>query len=194
MSEGEEGKDKDIQVLTLAITLLAGVSAVLLKLGEYFSNNIISNTIYIPIRSLVSILIFEFLLLLLFLLLRGYLIWAPEERIERLKEISIKLGGLVFLIPLSIFIYLSLAIAFTLLIFISHFELPENIYIFSIFFLAAISVFITWYLSGSDFKLSKNNFKLKSLKNKFRKDNINRELVPEVVKGVIWDFVFGFAG
>ena len=93
MREGEGSRD--LEILTVAITLLAGISAVLLKLGEYFSNNIISKSIYIPIWSLTSILILELLLILLFLLIKGSSIWEEKDNKGFFEKIGDVLGKLI---------------------------------------------------------------------------------------------------
>jgi|GEM_PF-1812475 len=160
MNKGEG--NRYLETLTVAITLLAGISAVLLKLGEYFSNNIISQNHLYPIYFLTFLLIFELALLLLFLLIEGCLIWAEKNSRKLLEDIGDILGTIIFTVPLIIYFFL--VIAFTALMFIGDSELSKNINFIVYFLIAVISLRIILYI--------------------IEMGNINREWVSEVVKAV----------
>jgi hypothetical protein len=63
----------DFNDITLAITLLAGVSAFLLKMVDYFNNNVIvlSDWLQLTVYFLVLLLLLEFSMVFLFLILKG---------------------------------------------------------------------------------------------------------------------------
>jgi hypothetical protein len=78
----DSGKHRDFEEMTLALALLAGLSAFLLKLVDYFNNNVISITDYFQplIYTLVWVLLVELLFVLSFLVLKGYIISAKSEK------------------------------------------------------------------------------------------------------------------
>ncbi|MHC1572753.1 MAG: hypothetical protein ACXQTL_08470, partial [Methanosarcinales archaeon] len=118
MSENEDGKTR-FEELTLVLTLLVGSLTALFKIVEYFNNNvIIDESIALAIVFLTASLIIEVLLLLLFLLFKGYSLWASEEHKERLDEISSEIGLYMFGIPIILILYV---LCLTIIIFITEY-------------------------------------------------------------------------
>ena len=107
-------EDKDLGIFGLAITLLAGISAVLLKLIAYFNNNIISATTSIMIHILVTFLLLEALIILLFFLTKGYLVSTRENMPENLVKISYLLQKAIFLWPFTTIVYFFLSFSYIL--------------------------------------------------------------------------------
>lgn len=95
-------EERDLGIFGLAITLLAGLSAVLFKLVDYSSNNIVNTTTSIMILNLVLLLLFENLIILAFFVTKGYLVSASRTRPKRLLEISDVLQEGIFLFPIII--------------------------------------------------------------------------------------------
>lgn len=194
MREGEGSRD--LEILTVAITLLAGISAVLLKLGEYFSNNIISDSISTPIWGLTSILILELLLILLFLLIKGSSIWAEKDNKGFFEKIGNILGSAIFSVPLSILIYLTLGVSYTLLVSIYKWELSETTNYLVYCLIIAISLIIT-FRDEIDIKGLKEFFRNESMKDKFKKIDINIKSLPKLYFKfyfrVLWSLVSTFA-
>jgi len=119
MSENEDGRTR-FEELTLVLTLLVGSLTVLFKIVEYFNSNvIIDESIVLAIVILTASLIIEVLLLLLFLLFKGYSLWAPEEHKERLDEISSEIGLCMFGIPIFLILYV---LCLTIIIFITEYS------------------------------------------------------------------------
>lgn len=80
---------RDFKEITFAITLLAGISALLFNISNYFNNNVItlSNHFISSVRFLVYIAIIIFIALFLFLLLKWYLISTNYEN-KQVKNIT----------------------------------------------------------------------------------------------------------
>ncbi len=97
--EKKETNSHDFNELSVAIALLAGLSAFLLKLIDYFNNHIIivSDSFQIVVSLLVGLLLFEILIIFLFLISKGLLIAAKNQ--ENLLEISKKLFQIAFVYP-----------------------------------------------------------------------------------------------
>ena len=92
---------RDFNEITLAITLLAGVSAFLLKTVDYFSTNVIvlSDYLQLTVYFLVLLLLLEFSMVFLFLILKGYLISIKSES-KVIKSITQKLFKSIFILPI----------------------------------------------------------------------------------------------
>lgn len=175
---GEEKKNKrnkDFEVLTFALTLLAGISAVLLKLVDYFNNNIIdlSERAWLLVYFLVFFLLIEILIILLFLLLKG-LLSAQEKRINVLEIISELSQIFMFCLPLIVLVF-----SFLIIIDIwNKWNISIPILLLSI---SLIILLIYYYLHNLtfDFKsFSRNNIK-ESFKKKFKKiiDIFQKEII-----------------
>jgi len=110
------GEEKDnLKELTLAITLLVGISTILFKIVDYSNKNVVNEHIFCIMYLLVLLLIFEIVIIVLFLLLKGYSIWPiKEERLGALKNLIGIFGPLMFFIPIFILIYTSLSVAFSI--------------------------------------------------------------------------------
>lgn len=80
---------RDFKEITFAITLLAGISAFLFNISNYFNNNVITLSDHFTnsIRFLVYMAIIIFIALFLFLLLKWYLISTNYEN-KKVKNIT----------------------------------------------------------------------------------------------------------
>lgn len=105
-------EDKDLGIFGLAITLLAGLAAVLFKLVNYSNNNIISVTISVIIYILVQFLLLEVLIILSFFLTKGYLFSTHGNRPENLVKISYLLQKAIFLWPFTTIVYFFLSFSY----------------------------------------------------------------------------------
>ena len=97
-----EGKNlRDFEEITLAIALLGGLLAFLLKLINYFNENIIlwSESTQRDAYFLVGALLLEFIIIFLFLILKGILV-SIKNRGEDLEEITAALFKACFIFPL----------------------------------------------------------------------------------------------
>ena len=149
---GEE--NGNLKELTLAITLLAGISAVLFKIIDYFNKNIVSETISPIMRFLVFFLILEVVIVVLFLLLKGYSIWPmKEEGLDTLKTLSGVCGTMMFFTPILILIYISLAVT------LSIFTKDRGLSTTEIQYIVIFSALTTLRLGGVDLGCLKNVFK-----------------------------------
>ena len=72
---------RDFKEITFAITLLAGISALLFNVSDYFNNNVItlSNHFISSVSLLVYMAIIIFIALFIFLLLKWYLVSTKDE-------------------------------------------------------------------------------------------------------------------
>lgn len=106
---------RDLNEITLAITLLAGLTAFLLKLVDYFNNHIIvvSPIFQLIVYFLVYFLLLEFLMIFLFLILKGYLV-STKYRSNMLKNISEGVFRGIFKLA-------SLSVVFSFLIVLSYY-------------------------------------------------------------------------
>ena len=114
---------RDYKEITLVITILAGTSAFLLKLIDYFNNNIItiSSHVQFIIYIIVYLALIEVTLIFSFLLLKGYLLSDNSEN-KQLTNLSKEIFQKIFTIPIpTIIILIS-----TLLFYTYHLE--ENNY------------------------------------------------------------------
>jgi cation transporter-like permease len=64
---------RDFKEITLAITLLAGIGAILFNIIDYFANHAIKESFQGFVAMLVSILLFVFSMIFIFLILKGFL-------------------------------------------------------------------------------------------------------------------------
>ncbi|MCZ7383438.1 MAG: hypothetical protein O8C63_01675 [Candidatus Methanoperedens sp.] len=134
---------RDFKEITLAITLLAGVSAFLLKTIDYFNNNVIvlGDFLQLTVYFLVMLLLLEFSMVFLFLILKGYLL-STESESKQIKNITHKLFKSIFILPI-------LWIVFSIFTLLSHelFKEPSKInnynYIFNFYWVFA-SMTIIW--------------------------------------------------
>ena len=114
---------RDYKEITLVITILAGISAFLLKLVDYFNNNIItvSSHVQLVIYLIVYLALIEIALIFTFLMLKGYLLSVNGEN-KQLTNLSKEIFQKIFIIPIPIIIIL----ISTLLFYTYHLE--ENEY------------------------------------------------------------------
>lgn len=98
---------RDYKEITLVIAILAGTSAFLLKLIDYFNNNIItiSNHVQIIIYLIVYVAIIEIALIFSFLLLKGYLL-STNSKIQQLEKYAKRTFKYIFIFPVPIIIIL----------------------------------------------------------------------------------------
>ena len=164
MNEGKE----DLKELTLAITLLAGISAVLLTIVDYSNKNIISETNFSIVYLLVLVLILEVVIVVLFLLLKGYSIWPIKKKRRNIsKNLSGCVGIMMFFIPIFVLIWIFLAVAFS--VFAKDWDLSSTKIHWCNFGIVILSALATLYLGGVDLEWLKNIVKQISLKIKPQK-------------------------
>ena len=98
---------RDYKEITLVITILAGTSAFLLKLIDYFNNNIItiSNHVQLIIYIIVYLALIEVALIFSFLILKGYLLSANSEN-KQLTNLSKEIFKKIFIFPIPTIIIL----------------------------------------------------------------------------------------
>ena len=100
-------KNEYLEELVFTISLLAGVSAALLKLVEYSKENVFSPNISGLIELLGIILVVEVIILVVFLLVRGLSIWPVGEKSNpQLVSFASTLRTLMFLIPIWLLLYI----------------------------------------------------------------------------------------
>ena len=167
MMDEEKG---DLRELGLAITLLAGISALLFKIVDYFNNNIIylSASALLFIRFFVFILMCEILIILLFLLTKGYIVSAPGKRLEKLKKISNGLHKLVFSFPIFVLICSFLVVSYFFLTMNWRDNISDTLDILLFCILVIISISLSIYLLF-DLKFDLKRVPLKKTKESFKK-------------------------
>lgn len=134
----------DFKEITLAITLLAGIGAILLSIIDYSAKNSIKESFQGFVSMPVSLLLFVFSMIFIFLLLKGYLA-SQKNRNKKIENITEKLFKYIFLISILWFILLiSTPI-------VSSFE---NIFVKSLvqIFLAIVIILILIFAYGFDLK------------------------------------------
>lgn len=97
MTNGNE--PNNFEEITLAIALLGGIIGIFLYIREYFNNNVVDADSQVIQSSLVfvSALLVEFLIILLFFLLRGISIYAKPESLKLIKDFTQKLFTFSFI-------------------------------------------------------------------------------------------------
>jgi len=144
-------KQSHLEELVFAVTLLAGVSAFLLKLIEYCNSNIIQPKVFFVVELLVIILILEILTLVLFLLIRGYSVWPIGLKPNKmLNELATKLRPFMFFIPVTLLLYI--LTAYIYLSISENWNLPHFVNLIVIYFIFTISMVISYYLGGGTVK------------------------------------------
>ena len=166
---GEE--NDNLKELTLAITLLVGISAILFKIVDYSNKNVVNETILSIMLFLVFFLILEVVIVVLFLLLKGYSIWPiNKKRLDILKNLSGVFGIMMFFTPILILIYISLAVTFSIAT--EDWGLSTTKIHWYIWCIAILSALATLRLGGVDLEWLKDIFEPISLKIKTLKKSI----------------------
>lgn len=141
MMDKEKG---DLKELGLAITLLAGISAVLFKIVDYFSNNIIDLNLFaiVLVYILVGFLIIEIFMVLLFFSVTGFLS-VQEKKLERLEKLNGTLQKVVFSVPTFVLIY-----SFSMIFYFGPIKVWNNPYIAMLCFLGFwfIMIILSFYI------------------------------------------------
>ncbi len=141
------GEKTDFEEITLAITLLASLSAVLLKVADYFNNNTINISHYFQatVQNIVFILLIDILIIILYLITKGYSI-SIKYQSKNLISFTKFLFGTSFILSIVFFIALVM-----ILFFFQYFEAltksPYYIYILIVYFilvLLIISIVASW--------------------------------------------------
>jgi hypothetical protein len=142
---GDTGKSRDFEEITLAITILTGLSFILFKIADYFNNNTIglSDNLQLLVRTFVSGLLIELVIISSFLILKGYLLFAAsrEERIISIADALFNSFIIYFVLlgVISIFLLFLMIVSSPMLI-----ESPYYIYFFIVYeiltFLATLRV------------------------------------------------------
>ena len=137
---------RDFKEITFAITLFGGLLAFLIKLGDYFNNNVlaISGYSYIIIYFTVWLTFFVLVLLFPFLILKWYLVSTNNEN-NWLKNITQKLFRLI---PLFIVVWF---ISLFLIIFTDYYK-DETARIINILLLGLVFLIIVFVKTCYDNK------------------------------------------
>lgn len=136
----KEESSHDFQEITLAVALLGGLLAFLLKLINYFNENIIlwSESAQIHAYFLVGALLLEVLIILLFLVLKGISV-STRNRREDLEKSTAILFKVIFIFPLIWFVSLILIVLFNYFIQDFNINFYRSIeYIFLLFIIDCI--------------------------------------------------------
>ena len=151
---------RDYKKITLVLAILAGTSAFLLKLIDYFNSNIItiSTHVQIMIYLIIYLAIIEIALIFSFLLLKGYLL-STNSKIQQLEKYAKGTFKNIFIFPVPVIIIL----ISTLLFYTYHTE--EKIYFNALLFIYWIitCILALWTYMYLDTEINI----LKSLKNMF---------------------------
>ena len=138
---------RDYKEITLVITILAGISAFLLKLIDYFNNNTIvfSDHVQFIIYLIVYVALIEISLVFSFLILKGCLLTINREN-ERLKLFTNKILLTIFTFPIPL-IFILISTLFFYAYFIEE-NYYNNLLIFIYYALIVIFAFsIYFYLN-----------------------------------------------
>lgn len=154
---GDSGKSRDFEEITLAITILTGLSFVLFKIADYFNNNTIglSDDLQLWVRIFVSGLIIELAIISPFIILKGYLLFAGSK-----KERIISIADTMFKSFIAYFVFLGLVSIFLLSFIIASsptfIEKPYYVYISYAFIILPVyaTLRVIFYL----FDLRKDDF------------------------------------
>jgi hypothetical protein len=125
------GKSRDFEEITLAITVLTGLSFVLFKIADYFNNNTIgfSDNLQSLIFTFVVGLIIELVIISSFLMLKGYLLFSTSR-----ETAIISIADAIFNYFFLYFVFLGIYSIFLLFFIIISYptlnESPYYIYIF----------------------------------------------------------------
>jgi len=181
-------KKEDLKELTLAITLLAGISAVLLKIVEYFSTNIIdlSSSALLSVYFLVFFLLLEILLIVCFLLIQGYLISIEEREKGKIDKIATLLHKLVFLVPIFALIYSFTTISYFFITKDWSFSESENNLFLSVFIIISFTI-SAYFLFDLKFLFSLTGIKdsSKNVYNKITKFRKNPRELEKITHDVL---------
>ncbi len=133
-----EIRKTDFEEITLAITLLASLSVVLLKVVDYFNNNTIniSNYFQTTAQIVVYILLIDILIIVLFLMMKGYLISIKNQG-KDLISFTKFLFGFSFALSIVSFI-VSIMMLFFFQVFGTLTKNPYYMYIYSIFVIIVV--------------------------------------------------------
>ena len=114
---------RDYKEITLVVTILAGISAFLLKLIDYFNNNTIafSDHVQLIIYLIVYLALIEIALIFSFLILKGYLLSVNSVN-KKLTNLSKKIFQNIFKIPIPTIIILISTLLF------DSYHLEDNYY------------------------------------------------------------------
>jgi len=160
---------RDYKEITLVITILAGTSAFLLKLIDYFNNNIItiSSHVQFIIYIIVYLALIEVTLIFSFLLLKGYLLSDNSEN-KQLTNLSKEIFQKIFTIPIpTIIILIS-----TLLFYTYHLEENNNYNIVSIIYwiITVVLAFLIFIYLDPKIVLSESlkNMSVNEIRNKLK--------------------------
>lgn len=169
---GDSGKS-DIEEITLAIALLGGVIAVLLKISDFFNNNVIPPDSDLPgIASFfLSLLLVEFLIILLFFLFKGISRYAkPECWKEKLKKFTQALFKFSFIYFFLWLIALILTFIFVYIIYY-NIELSNDSGIFFLYELVLLILLVIVGLVLWDYSIFESIFRIPYSLGEFWKRN-----------------------
>jgi hypothetical protein len=138
-----EIRKTDFEEITLAITLLASLSVVLLKIVDYFNNNIINISHYfqVTVQGIVLILLIDILIIFLFLMMKGYLI-SIKNRNRNLISFTKFLFGASFVLSIVLFIALIMMLFFFQSFGTTSDKNPYYIYILIVCFILVLLIVV----------------------------------------------------
>lgn len=153
---GDSGKSRDFEEITLAITILTGLSFVLFKIADYFTNNNIgmSDNLQSLVSFFVSGLLIELAVISSFLILKGYLLFAANREKTTINANEIFNSFIKFLVFLGI---ISIFLLFLIIISSPTFiESPYYIYIFYAYI--TLTLYATFRVIFYLFDLKRDDF------------------------------------
>ena len=145
--EEKSEKTSSFEEITLAITILTGLSFILFKIADYFNNNTIglSDNLQSLVSIFVSGLILELVLITSFLILKGYMLFASSKGAH-----IISIANAIFNYFIIYFVFLGIISIFLLFLIINSsptlIESPYYIYIFIVY--AVLSIFASLRVIG----------------------------------------------
>lgn len=171
-------KPSSFDEITLAITILTGLSFFLFKIADYFNNNTIgfSDNLQFLVSTFVSGLIIELVLISSFLILKGYLLFAPSRE-ERL----IYIADAIFHSFIIYFQFLGVILIFLfLLIIISIPKLIESPYYFYIVIVyMVLTVLASLQVIG--FKRDDLEKSVRAIKETIEKSDLINNIIAEII-------------
>lgn len=175
---GHSEKSHDFEEITLAITILTGLSFVLFKIADYFNNNTIglSDNLQLLVRTFVSGLLIELVIISSFLILKGYLLFAANR-----KERIISIADAIFKSFIIYFVFLGVISIFLLFFIIisspTFIESPYYIYIFIVY--EVLTVLAT--LRVIDFERDDLIKSVKAIKEIREKSDLINWIIAEII-------------
>ncbi len=175
---GDTGKPRNFEEITLAITILTGLSFILFKISDYFNTNTISlsDNLQFLVKTFVSGLLIELVIISSFLILKGYLLFAAlsEERI-----LSIADGLFNSFIIYFVFLGLISTFLFFLMIISTPTLIESPYYIYFLILYEALTVLASLRVIG--FKKDDLKKSLRAFKEVREKSHYINVIIAEII-------------